>query len=288
MCPQYSTCLGKAGTQRQRSNFRASCSFEAFCSAAGECPSEAIMRGLSSYCLQTNQLLTIEKLPFHNSSEPLIQHTRTFDVTQTWHPGGLGWATYWRPTASQVGSATCVGCPADAVQPNACRVIGATLAEVVPQKPTPHGKQYYTIGGDSDGYVFVVMDPVSVNASRNSYMSAWVHVSGSSWDGGNTTSLDGVFVNVWATVLLANGSVTDVHLLQTEGRDIHTMNWDDAPNHVREDAWVQYTADLPATTELATMNFGADVPDVRAQVWFDFFEIACERSPSSVSLSALA
>ena len=269
-----------------RLNVRCAGSFEGFCPAVGVCPTESVMRGPSSYCLQTDELLTIEKLPSHNNaSEPLISHTRTDDLTRAWYAGGLGWATYWRPSASKVGNATCTGCPANSAQANACHVMGATLAEDVPHKPTPHGKQHYVIGGGSEGYFFVVVDPVSVDPTRSSYMSAWVHVAGSVWDGASVSSLDGAFVNVWATVSLSNGSVTDVYLLQTEGKDIHAMNWDDSPNHVMEDLWVRYAADLPPTTVSATMKFGGDVPDSRASIWFDNLEIACTSYFPSVCLA---
>ena len=44
-------------------------------------------------------------------------------------------------------------------------------------------------------------------------------------------------------------------------------------NQVIEDAWIQYTADLPATAELVTMQFGADVPHQDASVLFDKVEL---------------
>lgn len=238
------------------------------------------MRGQSRYCHVTGELLTVERLVNHNVSEPLVEQRRTEDQSRTRYPGGLGWATYWRPAASHVGRPTCTGgCADDAAAADACHVLGPTVAEKLPHKPTPHGQQHFVVGGGSDGYFFVVIDPVSVNAARSSYMSAWVHVSSSSWESGNSSALDGMFINVWSTVQLVNGTVIDVYLLQTEGENIHSMNWDDAPNHVIEDTWVRYTADLPATTQLATMNFGADVPDVRGSVWFDMIEIGCTSVP---------
>jgi|EP01047_Picozoa_sp_COSAG01_P068346 hypothetical protein len=265
------------------SHISSSRSFEAFCTMAGACPTGSAMRGLATYCLVTNKLRGVERLVNHNNvSEPLVEHQRTNDRHITSHPGGLGWATYWRPAAPHVGHPTCVGpagrsggCERYAAAANACHVLGATIAEKHPHKPTPHGRQHYVVGGGSDGYVFVQIEPVSVDVSRRSYMSAWVHVSSSSWDSGSSTALDGLFINVWATVQLLNGSITEVYLLRTEGKGIHSMSWEQAPHHVIEDTWIQYSADLPATTQLVNMSFGADVPDKQASVWFDRIETAC-------------
>ena len=253
-------------------------SFEVFCSDAGMCPQDIAMLGESSYCLQRDEVLTVERLPNRNETQPLVQHQRTHSHLLTHFPGELGFSTYWRPKTSAVGNSTCFACSPGSPAASECHSLGVNTAKNLPHKQTPHGKQHYTIGGGSDGYIFVVMDPVSLDPLRSSYMTAWVHVGDSAWQSGDTTALDGAFVNVWATVLLVNGSVTDVHLLRTEGQDIHTLNWNDGPNKIVEGQWLRYTADLPDGTQLATMKFGADVPDPRASVWFDNLEILCKKS----------
>ena len=98
---------------------------------------------------------------------------------------------------------------------------------------------------------------MTVDPARSSYMSAWVHVSGSEWQGdaANTNILDGVFVNVWATVLKSDGNVEDVQLLYSEGSDIHTVNWNevcladtsaDVPEGCDADTSVDATTACPA------------------------------------------
>ena len=193
----------------------ASASFENICTDAGVCPTDATMRGQTEYCHTgvrdavnypgvniEDELLTVERLLNHASvNEPLVQQTVLTDLAKTSYPGDLGWKTYWRPTASKLGQATCQGCAKDGSQPNTCHSLGARRGEELPHKPTPHGKQYYTVGGDSDGFVFVVVDPVTVDSARTSYMSAWVHVSGSEWQGdaANTNRLDAAVCTGTAT-----------------------------------------------------------------------------------------
>ena len=144
---------------------------------------------------------------------------------------------------------------------------------------------------------------------RIGVMTAWVYISATQETGGSH-ALEGGYVNIWATVRLANGTAYDVHLLHTEGADINERSvldrtgppsanptaalltvprgpvsfcrhWTDesgsdsahdnwpVATHAIEDAWVQYTAVLPPTTDLVAMKFGADVADERGYVWFD-------------------
>ena len=222
----------------------------------------------------TDALQAVELLPDHNGSEPIVQWAPTMVQAFAWSPGDLGFSTYWRPTPAAVGNATCLSC-SGLTQARACHALGIRQAEHYAHKRTPHGRQFFAIGGASDGYFYVVVDAVSIDPLRQSYMSAWVHVAGDEWESDNTSALDGAFVNVWASVELVNGTHVDVYLLHTEGRDIHSMHWREEPNRVIEDRWVKYSADLPAAARTATMHFGADVPDPRASIWFDKLEIAC-------------
>lgn len=58
--------------------------------------------------------------------------------------------------------------------------------------PAPHGTQYYTLQ-DTDGFVYVTMDPVSVRDYTGVFMSAYVHVESTTWE---ATDL----IKVWADI----------------------------------------------------------------------------------------
>jgi hypothetical protein len=183
--------------------------------------------------------------------EPMVNSIRTRDPQKTLHPNDLAYTTFWRPAPEVVGNATCRDCTDAQLQhqARACHRIGAVLNGQYPSKRNPDGRQHYRIDGDTDGFFFVVLNPVSIDPSRQSFMSAWVHISATQEQDTVHAFGDG-YVEIWATIQLADGTALDVTLLRTEGSDINDKHWQDNTTFSKTgNAWCEGAATAGSRTE---------------------------------------
>ena len=107
--------------------------------------------------------------------------------------------------------------------------------------PAPDGSQYYTLQ-DTDGFVYVAMDPVSVRDYTGVFMSAYVHVESTTWE---VTD----YIKVWADIGTTPFGASQAEVLLLSA---HDLDQDDA--NITMDVWRQYSAPLPSNLGDATMK----------------------------------
>ena len=126
--------------------------------------------------------------------------------------------------------------------------------------PAPDGSQYFALE-DTDGFVYVEMDPVAVGDYSGIMMSGWVKIEATSWEEDDR-------VRIWAELAdPAAPTGLEVTLL-----DVHDV---DEGQNVTEDVWRQYSAPLPrlGRTTTVTMRFGLDAESSAEEAWFDWFRV---------------
>jgi hypothetical protein len=103
-----------------------------------------------------------------------------------------------------------------------------------------HGTQMYVME-DTDGFAYVLMDPVAVADYAEVTMSGWVYTSPAAWNDHDLT-------RVWA---VDGGAGGELELLLRRDVDSH------APSSQRgEGAWLELRAGLAGFTTTAVMAFG--------------------------------
>lgn len=107
----------------------------------------------------------------------------------------------------------------------------------------PHGAQYFAVE-DTDGFVYVEMDPVVVSAYKHVQMAGWAQVEGTYWQSND-------HVKIWAS----DENSPPNNKLEVVLLDVYDL--DDSKN-ISENRWVQYSAALP-NFKSVTMRFGMDV-----------------------------
>ena len=122
----------------------------------------------------------------------------------------------------------------------------------------PDGTQYYELE-DTNGFVFIAIDPVTVREYSNVQMRAWIHVESTTWEPRD-------YIKVWASDA---DEEADVVLL--EGTDLDTQAAV-TTGHVVENTWTEYVSPLYGFTAVS-MNFGLLADSNTEEVWFDFFRV---------------
>eukprot|EP01049_Picozoa_sp_SAG25_P001219 SAG25_NODE_49_length_18832_cov_5.265841_1_plen_3791_part_10 len=125
----------------------------------------------------------------------------------------------------------------------------------------PDGQQYFALE-DTNGFVYVQIDPVMLSSYTNVEMSIWVHVRKvysfqHQWDMQDR-------LKVWCK----NGA-TNKEIVLLDGTDL------DAASHVvvgsvTHDQWTEYNAKLPGFTSTATMAFGLQADSEDKEAFFDY------------------
>lgn len=128
----------------------------------------------------------------------------------------------------------------------------------------PDGSQYYMLE-DTDGFIYVQMDPVRVVDYTNVAMHAWVHVDAPAYS--HTRWNDNSRLRVWAQDI-TSPTASEVVLLDavgdSESREI-------GPG-VTEDEWVEYIETIDSLSD-ASMSFGMVSEETSLEAWFDYFRI---------------
>ena len=127
----------------------------------------------------------------------------------------------------------------------------------------PHGEQCYMMD-DTDGFVWVEVDTVSLAGMRNPVASIWVHLESTSYEPDDA-------IRVWVTTRYCG----DVEILSGILDDeAHPTSLDEAGNvvQVTENQWQRHQVSLTGCGT-AAIKFGVQTENGSEEVWFDMIEI---------------
>ena len=171
--------------------------------------------------------------------------------------------TYWRTTqSSKCGLGSGKGYDCGLTQPKRVGVIGdSTFSSSGSDTLAPHGHQFFVLG-DTDGFVFVTIDPVDASEANKVDVHGWARLAVASWESKDS-------VRLWASV---PGS-TDVQL-----------NVDSHASTMKQGTWEKHMKTI-AGAKVIVMKFGVESDSKEEEAEFDYFSVSKEiTTPSHVTL----
>ena len=125
----------------------------------------------------------------------------------------------------------------------------------------PNGKQYYMLT-DTDGFVWIAMDPVTVAEYSEVVVSGWVNIQNRNW-------ADADRVKLWVTE-----SNTKKEAVILEGHNFDSPRGATTGGPIIMNSWKEYSIALPQDWQSdVVMQFGLSSDHSYKAAWFDHFSV---------------